>query len=126
VPLRPITTLDEYRAAHARSLADPDGFWAEEAQVLEWFHPFAQVLDADLDEVDFSWFGHGRLNAAYNCVDRHARTTPDKVAIIWVGNEPGEGKDLTYRELKHRSAASPTCSRRTACARAIGCASTCR
>jgi acetyl-CoA synthetase len=104
VPLRPITTLDEYRAAHARSLADPDGFWAEEAQVLEWFHPFAQVLDADLDEVDFSWFGHGRLNAAYNCVDRHARTTPDKVAIRWVGNEPGEGKDLTYRALKHQVA----------------------
>ncbi len=104
MPLRPITTLDEYRAAHARSLADPDGFWAEEAQVLEWFHPFAQVLDADLDEVDFSWFGHGRLNAAYNCVDRHARTTPDKVAIRWVGNEPGEGKDLTYRALKHQVA----------------------
>ncbi len=99
--LRPIRTLDEYRAAHARSLADPDGFWAEEAEVIEWFHPFAQVLDADLEEVDFSWFGHGRLNAAYNCVDRHARVTPDKLAIRWVGNEPGERRDITYKTLKH-------------------------
>ena len=102
--LRPIRTIDEYRAAHARSLADPDGFWAEEAAVIEWFHPFAQVLDADLEEVDFSWFGHGRLNAAYNCVDRHARTTPTKPAIRWVGNEPGERRDITYRELKHQVA----------------------
>ena len=99
--LAPIRTLAEYRTAHARSLADPAGFWAEEAQVIEWFHPFAQVLDADLEEVDFSWFGHGRLNAAYNCVDRHAGARPGKLAIRWVGNEPGERRDITYRELKH-------------------------
>jgi len=101
VTLAPIRTLAEYRTAHARSLADPDGFWAEEAQVLDWFHPFAQVLDADVEEVDFSWFGHGRLNAAYNCVDRHAAARPGKLAIRWVGNTPGEQRDITYRQLKH-------------------------
>ncbi|HRC54583.1 MAG TPA: acetate--CoA ligase [Kofleriaceae bacterium] len=96
-----IRSFEEYRTMYARSLADPDGFWSDESKVLEWFHPFGQVFDADLDEVDFSWFGHGRLNAAYNCVDRHARAQPNKLAIRWVGNEPGQHRDITYRELKH-------------------------
>jgi acetyl-CoA synthetase len=93
--------MEDYLRLYQRSLDDPSGFWAEEAKVLTWFHPFSQVLDADLEEVDFSWFGQGRLNAAYNCVDRHAESQPAKLAIRWVGNTPGERRDLTYRDLKH-------------------------
>jgi acetyl-CoA synthetase len=102
--MQPIRSMDDYRRLHRRSLEDPSGFWAEEADLLTWFHPFSQVVDADLDEVDFSWFGHGRLNAAYNCVDRHAIASPDKVALRWVGNSPGERRDVTYRDLKHQVA----------------------
>jgi acetyl-CoA synthetase len=102
--MRPIRTLDEYRDLHRISLERPDLFWGEEARALSWFHPFGQVLDVDLDEVDFSWFAQGRLNAAYNCVDRHAQARPGKLALRWVGNEPGERRDITYRELKHQVA----------------------
>ncbi len=96
-----LNSFEEYQTLYARSLADPEGFWADESKVIEWFHPYGQIFDADLEEVDFSWFGHGRLNAAYNCVDRHARNQPSKLAIRWVGNEPGQRRDITYRELKH-------------------------
>jgi acetyl-CoA synthetase len=57
-----------------------------------------------MHEADFAWFGQGRLNAAYNCVDRHAQAQPEKVALRWVGNTPGEQRDVTYRELKHQVA----------------------
>jgi acetyl-CoA synthetase len=102
--MRPVRTLDEYRALHHYSLQHPQQFWAEEAECVSWFHPFEQVLDVDLEEVDFSWFAQGRLNACYNCVDRHAQAQPHKLALRWVGNEPGERRDVSYRELKHQVA----------------------
>ncbi len=95
-------TLDAYRALYAESLWDPEGFWRREALArLSWFHPPESTLDADLDEVDFSWFGGGRLNVAFNCIDRHVAKTPDKVALIWAKNEPGHYQHITYRQLKH-------------------------
>ncbi len=57
-----------------------------------------------MQEVDFSWYGGGRLNACHNAVDRHLQTHPDKVAIVWAGNEPGQYERITYRELKHQVA----------------------
>jgi acetyl-CoA synthetase len=102
--MRPVRTLDEYRALHHHSLLHPQQFWAEEAECISWFHPFEQVLDVDVEEVDFSWFAQGRLNASYNCVDRHAQHQPNKIALRWVGNEPGERRDISYRQLKHEVA----------------------
>jgi acetyl-CoA synthetase len=99
--VQPIHTMDDYRRLHRLSIEQPAAFWGEEAQAVTWFHPFVEVVDADLDEVDFSWFHGGRLNAAYNCVDRHAITRPGKLALRWVGNTPGERRDISYRELKH-------------------------
>ncbi len=98
-----VKSLGEYRAMYAESLRDPKGFWLKEAlQRLNWFHPPDSALDVDLEEVDFSWFGGGRFNVAYNCVDRHAVSSPNKVALIWAKNEPGEYERITYRDLKHR------------------------
>lgn len=95
-------TMEAYRAKYAESLRDPQAFWAKEAaERLTWFHPPESTLDVDLEEVDFSWFGGGRLNVAFNCVDRHAAKTPNKVAFIWAKNEPGEYERITYRQLKH-------------------------
>jgi acetyl-CoA synthetase len=100
-----ISSLEQYRSLYERSLADPDGFWGEEARRrLSWYHPFSSVLDYDLEVVDFSWFSGGRLNACYNCVDRHLETQPDKTAIIWAADEPGEYQRISYRELKHNVA----------------------
>ena len=82
---------------------DPDGYWREEAKRLDWITPFTQVKDTSFDEADFRirWFADGALNVSANCVDRHLATRGDQVAIIWEGDEPGETKTLTYREL-HR------------------------
>lgn len=96
------TTPEEYEALYKQSLENPRDFWMKEAEALTWFHDPEIVLDADLDEVDFSWFSGGRLNVGFNCVDRHARKTPDKTALIWAKNEPGEYEHITFMQLKHR------------------------
>ena len=97
-----IDSLEEYRELHKLSLEEPEKFWRAQAERLTWFHPFESVFEADPVEVDFNWYAGGKLNACFNCVDRHAETTPDKPAIIWVGNEPGETRVITFRELKYR------------------------
>ena len=100
-----VASLEQYRSLYEKSLADPQGFWGEEARKrLSWYHPFSSVLDYDMEVVDFSWFSGGRLNACYNCVDRHLETQPDKTAIIWAADEPGEYQRISYRELKHNVA----------------------
>jgi len=99
-----IGSLDAYREMYERSLADPEGFWRQQADRLTWYHPFHTVFDADMERVDFSWFAGGRLNACFNCVDRHLATQPDKTAIIWAADEPGEYEHITYRQLKHEVA----------------------
>lgn len=99
-----IGSLEAYQALYRESLDQPEQFWAREAKRLTWFHEPYSILDADMNEVDFSWFSGGKLNACFNCVDRHAFSKPNKTAIIWAGNEPGEYKYITFRELKHHVA----------------------
>ena len=60
------------------------------------------MLDADYEQVDFAWYSGGRLNASYNCIDRHLATRADQTAIIWAGDEPGVYRHISYRELKHQ------------------------
>ena len=98
-----LKSFAEYQAMYRRSLDDPNGFWREQADHrLTWFYPPEAVLDGDMVEADFSWFGGGRFNVAFNCVDRHAARTPDKTALIWAKNEPGEYEHISFRTLKHR------------------------
>ena len=94
-------SMAEYKALYQRSLDDPEGFWGEQAKTLDWFHPWHQVFDADYDAIDFAWYSGGRLNACYNCVDRHLPTAGDRTAIIWAADEPGIYRHISYRELKH-------------------------
>ena len=61
-----IGSLAQYEEMYRRSLADPEGFWREQAEILTWFHPPQQIFDADFRQVDFSWYGGGRLNASFN------------------------------------------------------------
>ncbi|WP_127781798.1 acetate--CoA ligase [Rhodococcus sp. X156] len=78
--------------------ADRDAFWAEQARRLHWHEPFEQVLDWT-DAPVAKWFVNGKLNVAYNCVDRHVEAgNGDRVAIHWEG-EPGDSRDITYRDL---------------------------
>jgi len=96
-----IGSLDQYRELYRRSLEEPEAFWRQQAECLEWFHPPHTICDVDNETVDFGWFLGGRLNACFNCVDRHLDTRGDKTALLWVADEPGVYRRISYRELKH-------------------------
>ena len=90
----------QYQAMYQRSVKDPEGFWAEQAErFLVWFKPWARVLAWDYGQGHIRWFEGGQLNAAYNCLDRHLETRGDQVAILWEGDDPKIDKKITYREL---------------------------
>ena len=81
--------------------ADPDGFWREQAERLDWIRPFTKVDESSFDEADFgiSWFADGQLNVSANCIDRHLEERGDQAAIIWQGDNPSDSRIITYREL---------------------------
>jgi acetyl-CoA synthetase len=98
-----IGSEEEYERMYARSVADPEGFWAEAASELDWFAPWERVLDGSGPHA--KWFTGGKLNLSHNCVDRHAKDArKDKVALLWEGEpcvdgRPSEIRKLTYGEL---------------------------
>jgi acetyl-CoA synthetase len=91
--------MDEYERMYAEAEADPETFWASQAESLDWFKRWEKVLEWELPHAQ--WFVGGQLNVAHNCLDRHLTTwRKNKAAIIWEG-EPGEQRTLTYQQL-HR------------------------
>jgi acetyl-CoA synthetase len=87
----------QYEALYRRAEQDPEGFWGECAKELAWFKPFEKVLEWKFPFA--KWFPGGRLNASYNCLDRHLTTARrNKAALIWEG-EPGDSRVLTYQML---------------------------
>jgi acetyl-CoA synthetase len=92
-----------YERLYKRSIDDPEGFWREQAQILDWVKPFTQVKNTRYspEDVTIEWFADGRLNASYNCLDRHAAARGNEAAILWEGDAPGETKRITWGEL-HR------------------------
>jgi acetyl-CoA synthetase len=94
-----IKSMDAYDAISKRASEDPEGFWAEVASELQWFAPWAKVLEWDMPFA--KWFVGGKTNVSYNCIDRHlAGSRKNKVAILWEG-EPGEVRALSYQMLHH-------------------------
>ncbi|MFN2251448.1 MAG: acetate--CoA ligase [Anaerolineae bacterium] len=94
-----IGSMEEYEAIYRESVENPQGFWRKQAELITWFHEPESILDIDLEQVEFSYYAGGKLNASYNCLDRHLDTQPDKTAIIWAADEPGEYQHITYKEL---------------------------
>jgi len=92
---------EAYRALYDESLKDPQGFWAREAQRIDWITPFSKVKHTsfDLHNVSIRWFEDGTTNVAMNCVDRHLPARANQTAIIWEGDDPSECKHITYAEL---------------------------
>ncbi len=91
-----------YREFYARSLADPEGFWAEQARRIDWIRPFRKVKNTSFarGNVSIRWFEDGTLNASANCIDRHVARHPHRVAIIWEPDNPASpARHITYREL---------------------------
>jgi acetyl-CoA synthetase len=97
-----LINAETYAEKYRRSVEDPDGFWREEAQRLDWIRPFTKVKDTSFHQEDFRirWFEDGTLNLSANCLDRHLARRGDEVAIIFEPDNPEEpGRTLTYREL---------------------------
>jgi acetyl-CoA synthetase len=95
-----VKSLEEYRALYKKSEEDFEGFWAEQAEnYLTWYKKWDNVVEGEMPAA--KWFTGGKLNIAYNCLDRHIENgRADKPAIIWEGEPEGESKTFTYAQLK--------------------------
>jgi acetyl-CoA synthetase len=90
---------EAYQEMYNRSIKDPEGFWLEVSEDISWFHPPHKAGAGDFHHVNFSWFQGGKLNASYNCLDRHLEKRAQKSALIWAKDEPGEYQNITYQEV---------------------------
>ena len=84
-----------------KSINKNEEFWREHGKRIDWIKPFSKIKDVKYSSKDvvIKWYYDGSLNVSYNCIDRHALNTPDKVAIIWEGDDPKTSKKITYKEL---------------------------
>jgi acetyl-CoA synthetase len=97
-----IKSLEEYEVLYQRSIRDPEGFWAERAsELLHWERNWDRVLEYDFQKPEIRWFIGGKLNASYNCLDRHLVTwRKNKAAIIWEADD-GAYRTYTYEQLHY-------------------------
>ncbi|MGF1726598.1 acetate--CoA ligase [Photobacterium nomapromontoriensis] len=94
-------TDEQYREMYQQSVINPEGFWREHGQIVDWIKPFSNVKNTSFDtgHVNVEWFNDGTLNVSVNCIDRHLATRGDQPAIIWEGDDPNDDATLTYNEL---------------------------
>ena len=92
---------EEYLRRYQRSIEQPEIFWAEVAERIDWIRTPTRIKDVSFHVEDFRirWFDDGELNVATNCIDRHLDRRGDKTAIIWEGDDPTESRRISYREL---------------------------
>ena len=93
-------TAERYQSLYQQSLDQPDTFWAEQAQMLDWHTPWTHISETDLHTGAASWFVGAKLNVAVNCIDRHLPDRADDTAIIWEGDDPNDSQTFTYQQLK--------------------------
>ncbi|HVP85308.1 MAG TPA: acetate--CoA ligase [Rhizomicrobium sp.] len=93
----------KYEEMYARSVKDPNGFWAEQAGRIDWIKPFTKVKNVSWqpEDLHIKWFEDGSLNVSANCIDRHLPKRAKQTAILWEGDDPSQSKAITYEEL-HR------------------------
>ena len=97
-----IKTMGEYQSLYERSVKDPDGFWGEMAEQLDWDKKWDKVSEWDFSKPEIKWFTGGKLNASYNCLDRHLNSwRRNKVALIWQGEPLEENRVFTYQQLHY-------------------------
>jgi acetyl-CoA synthetase len=92
---------ERYERLYRRSIDDPNGFWAEQGERIEWIAPFTRVKDVSFDthNVSIEWFADGTTNVAMNCIDRHLPHRAEQTAIIWEADDPSLSRHITYAEL---------------------------
>ncbi len=95
-----IRSMEEYEKIYKWSIEDPEGFWAEMAEKnLTWYKKWDKVLEYNFEKPDIKWFQGGKINASYNCLDRHITTaTRNKAAIIWEADD-GSYRTYTYQQM---------------------------
>jgi acetyl-CoA synthetase len=95
-----IKTMEEYKKLYQKSVKDPEKFWGELAEELDWKKKWNKVLEWDFSKPEIKWFVGGKLNASYNCLDKHLNTwRRNKVALIWQGEPLEENRSFTYQQL---------------------------
>ncbi len=90
---------EKYEEMYKQSINDPDKFWAEQAEKVDWTKKWDKVMDYDFNTADIKWYLGGKLNVTYNCIDRHLEERGDQKAIIWESDDPNLDKSYTYKEL---------------------------
>lgn len=93
-----IKSFEEYKQIYERSISDPESFWAQQATQLEWFKKWDKVHYWDAQKAICRWFEGGKLNASFNCLDRHLAMRGDRIALKWEG-DGGETQSFTYKQL---------------------------
>ncbi|MFA4934912.1 MAG: acetate--CoA ligase [Candidatus Methanoperedens sp.] len=93
-----IKSFDEYKKIYEDSIKDPANFWAQKAEELAWFKKWDKVHSWDAENLICKWFEGGKLNASYNCLDRHLSLRGDRIAIMWEG-DTGDTASYTYKQL---------------------------
>ena len=95
-----IDSIEEYKKKYKHSIDKPEEFWAEQAERISWFKKWDKTWKWNFNKAEVKWFEGAKLNASYNCIDRHVnRGYGDKPALIWEGNDSSENKTYTYNDL---------------------------
>ena len=95
-----IPNMKVYQEMYDKSVKDPEGFWAKQAERLDWMKKWDTVSNNDFTKAEISWFEGGKLNVSYNCLDRHIKAGfGDQTALIWEGNDPLTDKAISYSEM---------------------------
>ena len=90
----------DYKIQYKKSIEKADLFWKDISTRISWYNSFDRVSEIDYLNADIKWFENGKLNASYNCIDRHVENGfGNKIAIKWEGNNPKNNKEYTYNEL---------------------------
>ena len=92
---------DGYEKKYKLSIKDNENFWRKEGKRIDWIKPYKKIKDVKYSktEVKIKWYYDGTLNASANCIDRHLEDKKNKTAIIWVGDDPKDSKQISYKEL---------------------------
>lgn len=96
-------SIDQYQDLYQKSINAPEVFWPEMAnEFLTWSKPWEQLTESNLMAGTAGWFIGGKLNACYNCVDRHLPQRAQQTAILWEGDDPSQQANITYQDLHQR------------------------
>ena len=95
-----IITEEDFETDYLESINNPKKFWKEKAEsTLDWFSNWDEVVSSNLEEGKVEWFKNGKLNACFNCIDRHLESHSNKTAIIWEGDDPKDNEKISFEEL---------------------------